>query len=534
MPQRQTEAPEHGDGEEIFPPAISTPKLQDQPETAAGEDQLKLLKKKPSPEILKLVPEKMARRYNVLPISRYGNTLMVAMTNTSDIFALEALSAETHMRIKPVAADIKEMREAIDANYKGYSDIEKALARITTPQEATDDSLAITAAIDAPLAEAVNLIIEEAVKARASDIHIEPEDARLRIRYRVDGILHEVMSLPMTIHRAIISRIKILGEMNIADHLRPQDGQISIKIKDRIIDIRVGMIPIVTGEMAVLRLLDKSVATRSLDELGFLPESLLKYQQMLKASYGMILVSGPTGAGKTTTLYASINTIDTKGKNVITIEDPAEYRFEDINQIQINPQAGITFASGLRSILRLDPNVILVGEIRDEETANIAVQAALTGHLLLSSVHANDAAGALLRLIDLHVEPFLISSSVIGVIAQRMVRRICPDCARMVEVPVPEQLAYEKEMGNRQTKFLYGLGCDSCSFTGFRGRVGIFEILPLSDTIKAMIIERVSGTNIRNQAIKEGMSTMMKDGMLKINAGITTPSEVLRTVYSSG
>ena len=284
--------------------------------------------------------------------------------------------------------------------------------------------------------------------------------------------------------------------------------------------------------MAVLRLLDKSTATRGLPDLGFLPESLAKYEKLLKVPYGMLLVSGPTGAGKTTTLYASLSSLDTLGRNVITVEDPAEYRFDDINQIQVNNQAGITFASGLRSILRLDPDVILVGEIRDAETANIAVQAALTGHLMLSSIHANDTIGVLYRLIDLGVEPFIIASGVIGIVAQRMVRRLCPDCQHTVEAPAAEQLSYEKEMKEARTKFIYASGCKTCAFTGYLGRIGIFEILAMSDTIRRMIIGGATPADIRNEAVKEGLITMTHDGMLKVQMGLTTPTEIIRTTYS--
>jgi general secretion pathway protein E len=319
--------------------------------------------------------------------------------------------------------------------------------------------------------------------------------------------------------------------MNIADHFRPQDGQFSTEAKGRPIDVRVATAPTVWGETAVLRLLDKSLATLGLAELGMLPDSLEIYDRMLKVPYGMILISGPTGAGKTTTLYASINSLDTQGRNIITIEDPAEYRFKDINQIQVNSQAGITFASGLRSILRLDPDVILVGEIRDAETAHIAVQAALTGHMMLSSIHANEVAGVLARLLDLKIEPFLIASAVIGVVAQRMVRRICPDCSRLIEAPLVEQMAYEKEMGEKQTKFLYGTGCKSCSYTGYLGRTGIFEILSMSDSIREMVCNQANSSAIRAQALEEGMVSMGNDGMRKVKEGMTTPSEILRNAY---
>jgi general secretion pathway protein E len=504
------------------------------PEAPPTKPDKKQLSQTVQVEALQLIPEVMARRYNAIPVSTSGNTLTVAMADPTDIFALEAFSALCRMRIKPIAADAKEIREAIDFNYKGYGEIEKQISRVTIPSDVTEERLAITADTDAPLAQALNLIIEEAVKARASDIHIEPEEDRLRVRYRIDGTLQDMMSLPLNIHLALVSRIKILSDLNIADRHRPQDGQFTVKAKGRGIDIRVATAPTVNGEMAELRLLDKSVATLQLSELGMLSDSLGKYENMLKVPYGMILTSGPTGAGKTTTLYASINSLDCLERNIITIEDPAEYRFKDINQIQVNTQAGITFATGLRSILRLDPDVIMVGEIRDPETADIAVQAALTGHLMLSSVHASDSTGVLSRLTDLDVEPFLIASAVIGVVAQRMVRRICPDCGHIIEAPLVEQIAYEKETGEKKTKFLYGTGCKSCAYTGYRGRIGIFEILSMSDAIRTMIVNRTSSTEIRVQALKEGMVTMMNDGMRKVKEGITTPSEVLRNAYSAG
>lgn len=502
-------------------------------EAPPAEPRRKHLKHAPQPEALQLIPEVMARRYSAIPLAISGNTLQVAMSDPTDVFALEAFSALSRMRIKPIAASAKEVREAIDFNYKGHGEIEKQLARISIPDEGAGERLTVGADTDAPLAQALNLIIEEAVKARASDIHIEPEEDRLRVRYRIDGTLQDLMSLPLNIHLALISRIKILSDLNIADRHRAQDGQFSTQAKGRDIDVRVATAPTVNGEMAELRLLDKSLAALGLSELGMLPDCLAKYEAMLRVPYGMILISGPTGAGKTTTLYASINSLDCLGRNIITIEDPAEYRFKDINQIQVNPQAGITFAAGLRSILRLDPDVIMVGEIRDAETANIAVQAALTGHLMLSSIHASDAAGVLSRLLDLGIESFLIASSVIGVVAQRMVRRICSDCSHSIEAPLMEQMAYEKGIGEKRTEFLYGTGCKSCAYTGYLGRTGIFEILTMSDTIRTLLSSQASSSQIRAQAFKEGMVTVMMDGMRKVKAGITTPSEVLRNAYTA-
>jgi general secretion pathway protein E len=491
----------------------------------------KLLRQMPQPEALQLIPEVVARKYNAIPLTISGRTMEVAIADPTNIFALEALAAQSRMRIRAVAAAAQEIRDAIDFNYKGFSEIEKQVARISIPEGESDEKLAIKAATETPLVQSLNLIIDEAVKARASDIHIEPEEDRVRIRYRIDGTLHDTMALPPNIHRALISRIKILSQLNIADHFRPQDGQFSAESKGRAIDVRVATAPTVWGERATLRLLDKSLAALGLSELGMLPDTLATYEGMLKVPYGMILISGPTGAGKTTTLYASINSLDTQERNIITVEDPAEYRFKDINQIQVNPQAGITFASGLRSILRHDPDVVLVGEIRDAETANIAVQAALTGHLMLSSIHANDVAGVLSRLLDLRIEPFLIASAVIGVAAQRMVRRICPDCRRLIEAPAVEQMAYEKEIGEKQTEFFYGTGCKSCAYTGYLGRTGMFEILRVSDTIGMMVVNRASSGEIRAQAVKEGMRSMINDGMRKVKEGITTPAEVLRNAY---
>jgi general secretion pathway protein E len=338
--------------------------------------------------------------------------------------------------------------------------------------------------------------------------------------------------LPVNVHGPLISRIKILSGMNIADHLRPQDGQFSIQAKSRPIDVRVATINTVNGEMAVLRLLDKTMAAMDLSQIGFLPDAQNKFNEMLKVPYGMVLVSGPTGAGKTTTLYAALNSLDKENKNIITTEDPVEYHFTGMNQIQVNLKAGLTFANALRSIVRLDPDVILVGEIRDSETAQIAVQSALTGHLVLSSVHANDTVGVLYRMIDLGVEPFLICSSIVGIVAQRMVRKVCPHCARTVTVPVHEQMAYKRDTGEEKTEFLYGSGCKVCAHTGYLGRTGVFEILCISDEIRRMIVAGTGMTELKWQAIQEGMVTLARDGMTKAKMGITTPYEVMRNVYT--
>jgi general secretion pathway protein E len=495
--------------------------------------QISLRKHLPQPEAMKLVSEDTARQYMIIPMALIGDdTLQVAMANPNDIFAMEALASMTHLRIEPEAASAEEIMEAIDFNYKGYDEIEKKVSNISMPDELDNMQVKNSTVTDAPVAQALTMIIDEAVKSRASDVHLQPQDDRLRVRLRIDGTLHDMLSLPMITVTPMISRIKVLAGMNIADHHRPQDGHFSIETKGRLIDIRVGITPTVYGELAALRLLYNSRATMALPELGFSQESLTLYEKMLKVPFGMILVSGPTGAGKTTTLYASINGLDRVGRNIITIEDPVEYRFKDINQIEVNPRAGVTFAGGLRSILRLDPNVVLVGEIRDAETAKIAVQAALTGHLVLSSIHANDAVGVVFRLLDLGVEPFLVSSALTGIVAQRMIRRICPDCKRPVKVSVAEQAVYRKETGENRDDFLYGKGCKTCAQTGYLGRMGLYELLYLSDEIRMMIINGTSTSQLKAQALKDGMITLLRDGMLKVKSNITTPSEVLRNAYA--
>lgn len=496
---------------------------------------LNVLVQAPAPEALQLISENLARKYQVVPLAVEDHTLRVAMVEPDNILAIEALEALTKMRISPVSASALDVREAIDFNYTAFGEIAKHFGSIVTIKEAISlDRAAAAVADDSPLARALNLLTHEAVKARASDIHVEPEADRIRIRYRIDGILHEISSLPLGAHGPLISRIKILANMNIADPRRPQDGQFSFRAKGRDIDVRVATIATVHGEMAVLRLLDKSMAVLSLDQLGFLPDSRKRFERVLMAPYGMALLSGPTGAGKTTTLYAAVNSLDMVGRNIITIEDPVEYRFEKINQIHINPRAGVTFASGLRAIVRLDPDVILVGEIRDRETAEIATQSALTGHLVLSSVHANDTVGVLFRLMDLGVEPFMICSAVNGIVAQRMVRRLCHQCAQKVAAPLVEQIAYHRETGEYRTEFYYGAGCKACTYTGYLGRTAIFEILLISDEIKRLLASGAPAADIREKAIAEGMVTLARDGMLKAKAGITTPNEVLRNAYSAG
>jgi len=485
------------------------------------------------PEVLKLVPEKLARKYNAIPLAITCDTLLVAVADTNNLPMLEALGTWTRIKIELVTAVAEDIQKAIDRNYKGYAEIEKQFPTTPTHTPITIGETTNEIPADGPAVRALELIVAEAVKARASDIHLEPQQDNLRVRYRIDGILHDTMFLPLNSHTPLISRLKILANMNIADHHRPQDGQFSTKVGEKEIDIRVATIETTYGEMVVLRILNKAIGALKLSELGFSPSNLKQYEKMLKSSFGIILVGGPTGSGKTTTLYASINSLDCKTRKIITIEDPIEYRFQNINQVQVNPRAGLTFANGLRSILRLDPNVILVGEIRDFETADIAIRAALTGHIVLSSIHANNAVSVITRLLDLGVAPFLISAAVIGVVNQRMVRKVCPHCGRSSPAPAQSQLAYFEEFGQMRTNFIYGSGCDACGHTGYLGRIASFEILTMTNGLRSLLMKGVSEEQLRAKADEEGFASMWHDGMLKAEAGITTPCEVVRSIFST-
>ncbi|MBI4757896.1 MAG: type II/IV secretion system protein [Chloroflexi bacterium] len=493
-----------------------------------------LTKYKIQPAAVRLVPEETARRYNLLPVAIDGGDLLVAMEDPLALRVIEEISARTRLRLKPMLATAAEIQEAIGLHYKATGEIEqqvKQIAPMAPVREEAEARLTAQLLAQAPVVRTVDLLVSQAVKDRASDIHIEPQEDHLHIRYRIDGILHEMMTLPLSAHAPLLSRIKILADMNIAERRRPQDGQFSVTVDDKEIDIRAATAESVWGEMATLRVLDKSLSALALPELGFLPDVQRVYEQVLKTPYGMVLISGPTGSGKTTTLYASVNRLDRQARNVMTIEDPIEYRFGDINQIQVNPLADITFATGLRAIMRLDPDVILVGEIRDTETARTAVHAALTGHLVFSSVHANDAVGALFRLLDLGIEPFLITSALVAVAAQRLVRRVCPHCRALAPAPEEEAVAYESEMGERRSEFYYGAGCNFCAYTGFLGRTGVFEVLVMTEELRCSLLAKNSAGEIKAQAIRQGMVPMRRHGMLKARAGITTPGEVLRNVF---
>ena len=487
-----------------------------------------------NPEALRYVPEEYARQHVLVPLDATSDSIVVVMADPADIQVIADLKARSRKSILPAVATPDDIREAINLSYRVSGEIEQQIGQVAPaePEATAATRLSPDIVAQTPIVRTVDLLIAQAVRDRASDIHLEPQEDYLRVRYRIDGILHDMLSLPPSAHAAVVSRIKVLAGMNIAERRRPQDGQFSAAVDRKQVDLRVASSDSIHGEMLVLRVLDKSLSLFDLTEVGLLPDVLETYRHMLRAPLGMVLVGGPTGSGKTTTLYASVNQLDRKERNIVTIEDPIEYQFAGINQIQVNQQAQITFATGLRSIMRLDPDVILVGEVRDSDTAKMATQAALTGHLVLSSIHANDAVGIIFRLIDLGVEPFLITSALIGVVSQRMVREICPHCRAAVAAVPEEQLAYEEEMGERQELFQYGAGCNFCANTGYWGRTGVFEVLVLDDDLRRMVLREANAAEIKAEAMKKGMVTMRRDGMIKVGEGITTPYEVMRNIYS--
>jgi len=497
-----------------------------------------LKKQNIDPMALEMLPENLCRKYGVLPLEAYDGTVVMAMGDPSNIQVLDELTAYLRKHIDPVLALHQDIQDALDRNYRVSGEIERQLSQITSHSGGVslgeDMALSAEAIAQAPVVLALDLLIRQASRDRASDIHIEPQEDHLRIRFRIDGILHEIMSLPLSVHQALLSRVKILAGLNIAERRRPQDGQITFRDGAKEIDIRVATSNTVHGEMSVMRILDKSFALLALPDLGFLPRSLEQYRLMTKTPFGMVLVTGPTGSGKTTTLYATINQLDSVGRKIITIEDPVEYHFDKINQMQVNEAAGFTFATGLRATMRLDPDVLLVGEIRDSETARIAIQAALTGHLVLSTVHANDTVGAVYRLIDLGIEPFLVASALIGIVAQRMVRRVCPNCSRLSPATPEEQLSYEREMGEKRDQFLQGAGCNFCAQTGHLGRTGIYEVMLMTEPIRRVMLSEGNADDMRALQVEQGVITLWHDGMTKVKMGVTSPYEVIRNVFSIG
>ncbi len=484
------------------------------------------------PEVTKLISEDLARKYKMIPLFRIGDTLTVAMANPKDIVALDEVRVRSKINlIEPALSTERQIMKAIEEYYGVTGSVEDIMKTIdggrfpvVVSEEAEVKQLAKEAE-QAPVVKLVNLMITEAVKDNASDIHIEPEADKLRVRHRVDGILYETSILPKHLQSVVASRIKILAKMDIAETRRPQDGRMQLKMENKRLDVRVSSFPTIHGENIVMRILDRSSMFRSLKELGFEEKEYKEYERIIRYPYGIILVTGPTGSGKTTTLYASLATINSMEVNIITIEDPVEYEFPLVRQTQVNPKAGLTFASSLRAILRQDPDVVMVGEVRDKETAEIAVQASLTGHLVFSTLHTNDAPSSLVRLVDMGVEPFLISTSIIGIAAQRLVRVICNEC----KISYPLQAELVKDLGLKEAATFYrGSGCKACKNTGYAGRMGIFEVMPMTEPIKKLIVSRPSADVIRAKAREEGVRSLREDGMDKAKRGITTIEEVLR------
>jgi len=485
------------------------------------------------PEALALIPEELARKHILIPLQIVGESLLVVMADPDDYIAINDIFTRTNMKIQVAFANAADIRRAIDIYYRATEEIQAKVKEFVPAASADQENLP-GFSVETPITESLDLLIQQAVRDRASDIHLEPQDNRLRIRYRIDGILHDMNSLPIRAHAELASRIKILAEMDVTRSKQAQDGQFSVDIGDKRIDIRVATTDTIYGERITLRLLDKSLSLFTLPELGFLPDTMEKYRALLHYPFGMILVGGPTGSGKTTTLYTSINEIDRNKHNIMTIEDPVEYQFTDISQSQLDPKAGITFAGGLRAMLRQDPDVILVGEIRDKETAITAVQAALTGHLVFSSIHANDAVSMISRLIDLGVEPALVSSTLIALVAQRMVRRICTNCKVTAAPSAAEREIYAKEMSQELTAVYKGTGCHLCANTGYHGRIALFELMVVSEEIQKKLMSNAGISELREQAVREKIYTMKRDGMLKIKEGITTFEEVMNSVFTLG
>lgn len=459
-------------------------------------------------KVIDCIPEALARKYQLIPVLKIGKNVTCAMVDPLNIFALDEIRMKTNFTIEPAVATETEIRKALDEYYGVKGTMEEVIQGLDEKKLGIKEGEEIELkrlegiAEEPPVVRLVNMMVMEAVRENASDIHIEPEEDSLSIRFRVDGILHEKQSPPKHFQSAIISRIKVLANLDIAERRKPQDGRFHMKMENKQIDVRVSCVPIIHGENVVMRLLDSGSVILGLDQLGFSGEMMEKYKKLLQHPHGIILVTGPTGSGKTTTLYTSLNILNTPDKNIITVEDPVEYRLAGVRQIQVNPQADLTFANGLRAILRQDPDIIMVGEIRDLETAEIAIQAALTGHLVFATLHTNDAPGAITRLLDMGLESYLISSSVVGVIAQRLVRIFCKDCK--------------------------GKGCKVCLNTGYKGRRGIYELMIPDEQIRKLIADKAALDEIRQAVLKTGMKTMREDGLEKVGKGLTSQEEVLR------
>jgi type IV pilus assembly protein PilB len=486
------------------------------------------------PAAASLLPEQVSRRYRALPIGFDGTRLIVAMSDPANVFALDDIRTITGMEIKPVVATASDVEAAI----RRYGQFEQSVEDIATEASsaATDDGRDLddmpAAVEEAPIVKLVNLLITQAVTDRASDIHIEPMEKDIRIRYRIDGVLHEVMRSPKNIQNGLISRLKVMADINIAERRIPQDGRVGLVVGGRAVDLRLATLPTVYGEKVVIRILDKTSVLLELEDLGFSEFAYKRFEEAFRKPYGTLLVTGPTGSGKSTTLYATLNIINTLDRNIITVEDPVEYRLPGINQIQVNPKAGLTFATALRSILRADPDVVLIGEIRDAETAVIGVEAALTGHLVLSTLHTNDAASAITRMIEMGVEPYLVASSLDSTLAQRLARRLCSHCREAYEPSEVElkEAGFPEELAEQVDELYRPAGCSRCGKTGYRGRLGLYEVMPMTEEIERLTVEHGSSDDIRRVAVEQGMVTLRQDGLEKVAAGLTSMEEIFRVV----
>ena len=484
------------------------------------------------PAATALLPEALCRRYRALPIGEEDGKLLVAMSDPANVYALDDIRTITGRDVRPVVATANDVEQSIQ-RFSGMGDRVEALATEAADALDTEAGVTVEAAVeDAPIVKLVQAIMTQAAADRASDVHIEPTETDVRVRFRVDGVLHEVMHSPKSIQGGLISRLKVMGDLNIAEKRIPQDGRVSLRVNNRSLDLRLATLPTVHGEKIVIRILDKTNALLHLSELGFLPQAFESYERSFRKPYGAILVTGPTGSGKSTTLYATLNIVNSVDRHIVTVEDPVEYRLPGVNQIQVNPKAGLTFASALRSILRADPDIILIGEIRDRETAMIAVESALTGHLVLSSLHTNDAPSAITRLIEMQVETFLVGSAIDCVVAQRLARKLCEKC-KQAYAPEERELL---EAGFAESRvpdlglFFRPSGCQSCSNTGYRGRIGLYEVMPMTEEIERLTVERASSETVKRVAIEQGMYTLRDDGLHKAASGMTSIEEIARVV----
>jgi type IV pilus assembly protein PilB len=487
------------------------------------------------PSAVDLIPSDVATKFQVVPLKREGRTLTVAMANPDNIFAIDDIKFITGFDVRPVVATETAIKRCIDRLYDSADSLATIMGEIEDDfeilEEASDDgeaAAAAAAAADAPVVKLVNSLISDAVGRGASDIHIEPYEKQLRVRFRIDGMLHEMMSPPFKMKNAITSRLKIMAELDIAEKRIPQDGRIKVRMHGKPIDLRVSTLPTIFGEKVVMRILDQSNLQIDLQKLGFHPTALARFLNAIESPYGMVLVTGPTGSGKSTTLYSALSKINKTHSNIMTAEDPVEYNLSGINQVNVHDDIGLSFSAALKAFLRQDPNIIMVGEIRDLDTAGIATKAALTGHLVLSTLHTNDAASSINRLVDMGIEPFLVSSSVLLIIAQRLVRRLCDKCKTPTTMH-PEVLRELGIMENPDELRLFEpKGCPACNDTGYKGRVGLYEVMEISPTIREMIVDRASNSEIKIHAEKEGMLTLRNDGIWKFKEGRTSLEEVLR------